>query len=304
MARVSSAGAPTCTFDRPAAARRSAPLRAAALRARSRPRCHSASAVRANGAFSPRHRRTAKCARSRRRRLIGLADVERARRPRRAARRHPARPGASAQIRSPVRRHASRRSSTTSACATSRRASSGGAFRMPEHFGREPLMIGRRSHLRQPCEQPIPEQHRPVAQQPVPSPHECYYNRWHVRTEATSSTRRTRRSRSAVSSSPSATREREATDTSGRAIADLLTAAGHEVTGRTIVKDDPALVRSTIERQLARTRRAGDHHDRRHRHHVARQHLSRRSTRCSKSGSTDSASCSGCSATSRSAPPR
>ena len=43
-----------------------------------------------------------------------------------------------------------------------------------------------------------------------------------------------------------------ATDTSGRAIADLLTAAGHEVTGRAIVLDDAALVRSTIERQLAR----------------------------------------------------
>jgi molybdopterin adenylyltransferase len=43
----------------------------------------------------------------------------------------------------------------------------------------------------------------------------------------------------------------EATDASGRAIADLLTAAGHQVAGRTIVRDDPALVRSTIERQLA-----------------------------------------------------
>ena len=43
----------------------------------------------------------------------------------------------------------------------------------------------------------------------------------------------------------------EATDTSGRAIAELLTAAGHEVVGRVIVKDDPALVRHTIEGQLA-----------------------------------------------------
>jgi molybdenum cofactor biosynthesis protein B len=41
------------------------------------------------------------------------------------------------------------------------------------------------------------------------------------------------------------------TDASGRAIGDLLTAAGHEVTGRSIVKDDPALVRSLVERQLA-----------------------------------------------------
>ena len=43
----------------------------------------------------------------------------------------------------------------------------------------------------------------------------------------------------------------EATDTSGRAIADLLTAGGHQVAGRAIVKDDPDLVRGTIERQLA-----------------------------------------------------
>jgi molybdenum cofactor biosynthesis protein B len=41
------------------------------------------------------------------------------------------------------------------------------------------------------------------------------------------------------------------TDKSGRAIANLLTAAGHHVAGRTIVKDDPSLVRHTIERQLA-----------------------------------------------------
>jgi molybdenum cofactor biosynthesis protein B len=41
------------------------------------------------------------------------------------------------------------------------------------------------------------------------------------------------------------------TDTSGRAIVDLLQAAGHTIAGRTIVKDDPELVRGTIERQLA-----------------------------------------------------
>lgn len=38
----------------------------------------------------------------------------------------------------------------------------------------------------------------------------------------------------------------ETTDTGGRAIADLLQAAGHLVTGRAIVKDEPALVRETI----------------------------------------------------------
>jgi molybdenum cofactor biosynthesis protein B len=43
----------------------------------------------------------------------------------------------------------------------------------------------------------------------------------------------------------------EATDTGGRAIAELLAAAGHRVVGRTILKDDAELVRGTIERQLA-----------------------------------------------------
>src|SRR5436309_7821592 len=43
----------------------------------------------------------------------------------------------------------------------------------------------------------------------------------------------------------------ESTDTSGRAIADLLAAAGHVVTGRAIVKDEADLVRSTIVRQFA-----------------------------------------------------
>lgn len=43
----------------------------------------------------------------------------------------------------------------------------------------------------------------------------------------------------------------EATDTSGRAIADLLTAAGHRIMGRTIVRDDPELVRSAVGRHLS-----------------------------------------------------
>jgi molybdenum cofactor biosynthesis protein B len=43
----------------------------------------------------------------------------------------------------------------------------------------------------------------------------------------------------------------ETNDASGGAIADLLTAAGHTVAGRTIVKDDAELVRGTVERQLA-----------------------------------------------------
>jgi len=43
----------------------------------------------------------------------------------------------------------------------------------------------------------------------------------------------------------------EETDTSGRAIADLLEHAGHQVAGRVVVKDDAAVVRSAVERQLA-----------------------------------------------------
>lgn len=42
----------------------------------------------------------------------------------------------------------------------------------------------------------------------------------------------------------------EATDTSGRAICDLLWAEGHQVTGRRIVRDEPAEVRSAIGEQL------------------------------------------------------
>jgi molybdenum cofactor biosynthesis protein B len=41
------------------------------------------------------------------------------------------------------------------------------------------------------------------------------------------------------------------TDASGKAIADMLTAAGHKVSGRAIVKDDADQVRATIERHLA-----------------------------------------------------
>lgn len=41
------------------------------------------------------------------------------------------------------------------------------------------------------------------------------------------------------------------TDTSGRAIADLLETAGHQVVGRTIVPDDPPRIRGMLEQQLA-----------------------------------------------------
>jgi len=43
----------------------------------------------------------------------------------------------------------------------------------------------------------------------------------------------------------------EATDTSGAAIAEALTAAGHHVAGRAIVRDDPDVVRATVEAQAA-----------------------------------------------------
>jgi molybdenum cofactor biosynthesis protein B len=43
----------------------------------------------------------------------------------------------------------------------------------------------------------------------------------------------------------------EQTDTSGRAIADLLERAGHQVAGRIVVKDEATAVRSIVERQLA-----------------------------------------------------
>ena len=42
----------------------------------------------------------------------------------------------------------------------------------------------------------------------------------------------------------------EDTDTGGRAVADLLVAAGHSVISRSIVKDDAALVRRAVEQQL------------------------------------------------------
>ncbi len=45
----------------------------------------------------------------------------------------------------------------------------------------------------------------------------------------------------------------EATDTGGKAVAELLTAAGHVLAGRTIVKDDADMVREVVERQLADT---------------------------------------------------
>jgi molybdenum cofactor biosynthesis protein B len=39
-------------------------------------------------------------------------------------------------------------------------------------------------------------------------------------------------------------------DTSGIAIAELLESSGHEVSGRAIVRDDPEVIRSTLQEQL------------------------------------------------------
>ena len=41
-----------------------------------------------------------------------------------------------------------------------------------------------------------------------------------------------------------------ANDTSGIAIAELLEANGHEVAGRSIVRDDPEAIRAALQRQL------------------------------------------------------
>jgi len=43
----------------------------------------------------------------------------------------------------------------------------------------------------------------------------------------------------------------EATDTSGRAIGELLERAGHRVSSRTIVRDEPDQIRECLQRQLA-----------------------------------------------------
>jgi molybdenum cofactor biosynthesis protein B len=43
----------------------------------------------------------------------------------------------------------------------------------------------------------------------------------------------------------------EDTDTGGRAIVELLTAAGHRIIGRALVRDDPEQLRDAIGRQLA-----------------------------------------------------
>jgi len=43
----------------------------------------------------------------------------------------------------------------------------------------------------------------------------------------------------------------EATDTGGRAVAELLASAGHTVVGRTIVKDDAAAVSGVVEQHIA-----------------------------------------------------
>ena len=104
-----------------------------------------------------------------------------------------------------------------------------------QHFGRQTLVIGRVAHLPEAREQFVPQhgssltifvmtvaEHKAAAPPSV----QCFI----------------------VTVSDTRTLD---TDVSGRTIAELLTAAGHVVTGRTLIRDDPEMVHSTIERHLA-----------------------------------------------------
>jgi molybdenum cofactor biosynthesis protein B len=62
----------------------------------------------------------------------------------------------------------------------------------------------------------------------------------------------------------------------------LLTNAGHTVSGRAIVRDDAEIVKMTIERHVASGDCDVDDQHRRHRHHLARQHLRSRGRAAAK----------------------
>ena len=108
----------------------------------------------------------------------------------------------------------------------------------------------------------------------------------------------------AASSSPSAIPAPTTTDTGGRAIVELLTAAGHIVEGRRIVRDEPAEVAALVA--LSRPQRSMSTSSSRPAAPASRGATarSRPSTGCSRSGCPASASCSACSASRRSARPR
>ena len=56
-----------------------------------------------------------------------------------------------------------------------------------------------------------------------------------------------------------------ATETSGKAIAELLKLHGHTVVGREVVKDEPADVARIVRASNCTVTRSSDHHDRWHR---------------------------------------
>ena len=118
-----------------------------------------------------------------------------------------------------------------------------------QHFGRERLIVGPRAHLAQSRMQSIAQEHRPRdpnTMNAMPSKAEGGANPGSSVEHKASAPRSVRCYVLTVSDTRT-----EATDRSGRAIAELLGTAGHSLAGRSIVRDDPALVRGTIERQLA-----------------------------------------------------
>jgi len=111
-----------------------------------------------------------------------------------------------------------------------------------EHFLHETDVVRRVSHLGQAPQQTVPQQHASMLcldRTTIPI----------MRSDVDHKQQAPRSVRCFVIT-VSDTRT-EDTDKSGGAIADLLTAAGHDTVGRVIVKDEATLVRSTFEKQLA-----------------------------------------------------
>ena len=216
--------------------------------------------------------------------------------PRRAARRRPAVAGASAQIRSPMRRHCSWRSSSDQRLRDQPARQLGRRIADAEHLRREPLIIGRVAHLVQPCAQPIAKKHLTCLESHPPQSQAILLQS--SACDPTPSTRRTPPlgpllrpdgQRHAHRAERHQRRRDRRSAARGRPPGDRPDASSRTI--RPLVREH--------DRAAARERRrAGGDHDRRHRHHLARQHLRSGRMRCSRSGSTDSASCSGCSATS------
>lgn len=121
----------------------------------------------------------------------------------------------------------------------------------PEHIGREPDVVRPVTHLVESRQQSIAQQHVSTADlmkveveaQPLNA---ITINR--MRPDVEHKALGPRQVRCFVLT-VSDTRT-DATDTGGRAIADLLTGAGHRLTGRAIVKDEPPTIREAIVRQI------------------------------------------------------